>query len=245
MTEPGYEQSSREMPGLADSNVAPYWSDDAVVKGVWVDIGETPHWIAKRTDALARLVGSVLSVPEWRVQQQRWAGDLDDLAEIVRAHPSTGSRGTPDPKEGYHFALSGEGIAPVQVIISAGDTYPHGRQPLHSALVDFPTDTPALSTEEGEGTLAALVEAFSPLMASLSTADVNLLSRRGGWKIPAAYRLWLHDTVGPIAAVAEDVTVSRVGDGTLLAVPDHWEPRQVVDATLRTLELNGLDELPH
>jgi hypothetical protein len=41
------------------------------------------------------------------------------------------------------------------------------------------------------------------------------------------------------------VTVSRVGDGTLLAVPDHWEPQQVVDATLRTLELNGLDELPH
>ena len=116
----------------------------------------------------------------------------------------------------------------------------------HSAYVElFAAPEAPLPDGYEQVIIAAMAEHFDALMVTQANRDVFRANDRGGWQIVPAYRLWLHDTVGSITTVAEGVTTTRLGNGTLLSVPDDWEPQQVVDATLRTLELNGLDELPH
>ena len=43
---------------------------------------------------------------------------------------------------------------------------------------------------------------------------------------------------------AEGLTTERLGNGTLIKVPDTWPAQQVVDALTETFQTNNLDEVP-
>jgi len=223
------------------------WAERAVVSAIWTRTAESPAWIAGRLDDFARAVGQDLAISSWDAGGMQWSGDAASLEQIVVANPDTSATGERRTDDGYLVSLSGENDRVFSSITaSAGDAVLGTRRPLHHLHATIQArDVSVIDTQLGNSLVTHAVLAFDPIAAYLTTSHVNLVARRGGWKIPPAYRLWLHDTVGPITTVAEGVTTTRLSNGTLLSVPDDWEPQQVVDATLRTLELNGLDELPH
>ena len=215
---------------------------------VWTHTSETPEWIAARGDAVRRVLADLFGIERWTINAEApWEGDEADLAELVRARPVSEAMGVPDPKQGYGVGLHGKGpIATAGVHINAGTAWIGRRLPAHVAHVDvFAAPDAPLPDGYEQTIIAAMAEHFDAIQVDQSDLEVFRLSKRGGWKIPLAYRLWLHDTVGAITAVADGVSTIRLGNGTLLSMPDHWEPQQVVDAALHTLELNGLDKLPH
>ncbi len=227
------------------------WLDESnfVVTAKWARLGATPEWIAERADALSERVGGTLGLGSWRVVGPwvDWAGTADEKTAIVASQVNDGGTGAPQIVDGYAMSLSAQDARlDATVSIHAGAQSVGRRLPTHDSMLDVNLKRPGVvSGEQGDALVAAMVEAWSPLSVVLSTGALNVLAKRGMWKISAGYRLWLSDEVGPIGAVAEGVTKSRLGGGTLLSVPDEWDAQRVVDAMAVTRELNGLDELPH
>ena len=56
--------------------------------------------------------------------------------------------------------------------------------------------------------------------------------------------MWINDWVGAVTSHAEGLGVERLGNGTLIKVPDTWPAQQVVDALTETFQANNLDEVP-
>jgi hypothetical protein len=149
--------------------------------------------------------------------------------------------------DGYAFWVRGftsEAMAVAHV--SAGQDHTGGRIPAQRADIEVTgVDGEHIPRAFTDAVVSSAVEGWDPLMVRLGTIEMQRLARRGNWKITPGYRLWLADAVGRIDHVADGVQAERVETGTLLTLPDDWSAQQVVDATQRTLELNGLDELPH
>lgn len=227
------------------------WLDgsDFVVMARWERPGEPVDWIAERTDFLLERVSAVVGVSAWTLAQggELWSGSAEQKVDIVRSKVSTGGNGKPQLVDGYSFSVYSPNRAPqVTLRTSAGGLGAGRREPAQKCHVQVdPFGFPVLTAAQGDALVAAMVDAWSPLSVVLSTGSLNALARRGMWKISAGYRLWLSDEVGPVGAVAEGVTKSRLAGGWLLSVPDEWDAQRVVDAMAVTRELNGLDELPH
>ncbi|MHA7657123.1 hypothetical protein ACX9NJ_16755 [Mycobacterium sp. ML2] len=82
-------------------------------------------------------------------------------------------------------------------------------------------------------------------MLELADPHLRQAARRGGWKIGVGYRLWLNHEVGLITQVAEGLSTTSLGRGTLISAPDDWPAERVIAAMTATLAANRLDEIPH
>ena len=102
----------------------------------------------------------------------------------------------------------------------------------------------ASAGELWDASVHAAVTAFDPAFVTGQERAVLRMTRRGGWKIPFGYRVWINDWVRKITSHAEGVTTERLGNGTLIRVPDTWPAQQVVDALTKTFQANNLDEVP-
>lgn len=149
--------------------------------------------------------------------------------------------------DGYAFWVRGfTSEAMVVAHVSAGQDHTGGRIPAQRADIEVTAvDGEHVPRAFTDAVVSSAVEGWDPLMVRLGTIEMQRLARRGNWKITPGSRLWLADAVGRIDHVADGVQAERVETGTLLTLPDDWSAQQVVDATQKTLELNGLDELPH
>ncbi|ALM19082.1 hypothetical protein [Mycobacteroides abscessus] len=231
----------------------PVWARDAFVNSVWVATGETPEWIADRTDALLAQLGEALGITHWdTTRDDRWEGPADALAAIVRRNPvrealPEGEEGEVIPSEGYSMVLNGAGPSvSVKVAVHAGSIAVGRRVPSHRLHIDLREATSAgITSEVGDAVCAAVASAWRPATLTLTDSATNRLARRGGWKIGAGYRTWISSEVGAVSRVADGLTATELAGGTLISAPDDWSAEQVVAAMTETLAANGLDEVPH
>lgn len=94
-----------------------------------------------------------------------------------------------------------------------------------------------------DASVRAAVTAFDPAFVTGQERAVLRMTRRGGWKISFGYRVWINDWVGAVTSHAEGLTTERLGNGTLIRVPDDWPAQRVVDALTETFQANHLDEV--
>jgi len=221
------------------SRVRPVWSAKAVLRAIWVAAGEPPEWIAARTDALLRQLGSAFDVEQWETWKgELWDGPPEALADIVRRWVMRDDatvedpRGATLPEEGYSLFISGAGPrVRLDVHISAGAIAPGRRIPLHYLTIDLRELAFGAVTGGTADTICATVaQTWEPSMFALADSSVNRTARRGNWKIGVGYRLWICAEVGTIVELAEGLASSSLAGGTLVSAPDDWPAERVVEA---------------
>ncbi|WP_199178330.1 hypothetical protein [Mycobacterium hubeiense] len=236
------------------TRVQPVWAHDAFLRSFWVATGESPEWIASRTDALLNALGPVVGVTAWTTHTgDRWEGPPDDLAEIVRRfvvrdRPTASSpEGEPMPEEGYSFVVSGSGTkVDVEVRVTAGSQVLAARLPMHTLSIKLREKVPGgITGDLGDAVCAAVASTWRPSNLKLTDSATNSTARRGGWKIGVGYRTWISSEVGKVDHVAEGLTVTELAGGTMISAPDDWPAQRVVEAMTATLVANGLDEVAH
>lgn len=235
------------------SPAKPVWARSAFVNSVWAATGETPEWIADRTDALLGQLGEALGIPHWDTsRRQRWEGSPAQMADIVRGNAvhealPEGEEGEILPSEGYSMVLIGAGPSvSVNISVHAGSIGVGRRVPNHHLHIDLrETSSGGITSEVGDAVCAAVASAWQPATLTLTDTVANRLARRGGWKIGAGYRTWISSEVGTVGRVADGLTATELAGGTLISAPDDWSAEQVVPAMAETLSANGLDEVPH
>lgn len=240
---------------MSTATTAPVWgSPRANIRAIRVAAGESTESIAARTDALIHELTSAFDVPEWRLTSgQVWEGSREALADIVRSNPVRELVGASEeigdvvPDEGYSFVVSGVGprVAP-RLWIAAGHPVVGRRLPTHHLLVELrEMYVGAVTVDDGDAACAAVARTWESAMFTLSDDPVRQLARRGNWKIGIGYRTWISSEVGAVNQVAEGVTATELGGGTLISAPDDWSAERVVAVLTETLAANGLDEVPH
>ncbi|MGV0812319.1 hypothetical protein ABQF34_10190 [Mycolicibacterium boenickei] len=234
--------------------VHPVWGHDAFVRSFWVATGESPEWIASRTDALLRALSPVFGISTWTTYTgDHWEGSLDTLAEVVRGFVvrDRPTAGDPDgdvlSDEGYSFIVSGEGSGvDVEVRVAAGAQVLAARLPMHTLAIKLREKVPgSLTSEQGDAVCAAVASTWRPSYLKLTDSATNRAARRGNWKIGIGYRTWISSEVGAISRVADGLIATELAGGTLISAPDDWPAERVVAAMTETLSVNGLDEVPH
>lgn len=238
----------------ADTAVQPAWAPESSVRAVWVAVGETPEWIATRTDALLKALGAACGVSAWATDKgDRWEGAPDTLADIVRRfavrdRPTAAEpEGESLPGEGYSFIVSGAGSGvAVELHVAAGADVLADRLPMHNLGIKLRQQVPGgVTSEMGDAVCAAVASTWQPSTLRLADAATNRIARRGGWKIGIGYRTWVCTEVGEVSQVAEGLATTELAGGTLISAPDHWPAEHVVSAMLETLTTNNFDEVPH
>ncbi|WP_237113435.1 hypothetical protein [Mycobacteroides abscessus] len=232
---------------------SPVWSGYAFVTAVWLAKSETPEWIAGRADALLAQLQGILGIARWDTARgDRWEGSPEVLAGIVRRNPvrealPDGEDGEPLSGEGYSMVLMGAGPSvEVRVWVSAGYVSFGGRVPAHHLKVDLREITPGgLTSEVGDAVVTAVASTWRPSYLMLTDREANRVARRGNWKIRVGYRTWINAQTAAVTQVADGLTMSKQNEGTLISAPDDWSAERVVEAMVATLQMNGLDEVPH
>ncbi|MGV0740704.1 hypothetical protein ABQF35_30605 [Mycobacterium syngnathidarum] len=231
----------------------PVWAGSAFVNSVWAATGETPEWIADRTDALLARLGEALGITHWDTSRsQRWEGSPAQLAGIVRRNPvhealPEGEEGEILRSEGYSMVLLGAGPSvSVNVSVHAGSIAIGRRVPSHRLHIDLRETSPGgITSAVGDAVCAAVASAWRPATLTLTDSATNRLARRGGWKIGAGYRTWISSEVGTVSRVVDGLTATELAGGTLISALDDWPAERVVAAMTETLAANSLDEVPH
>lgn len=235
---------------------SPVWAPKSFVNSFWVTSGETPEWIAARTDALLTRLGVNLGITHWDFlsgcRWECWEGTPEALADIVRRNPvrealPDGEAGEVLPGEGYSLVLKGVGPAmSAKVAIHAGHVGLGRRLPARHLHIDLWERTSgSVTSETGDAVCAAVACTWRPATLTLSDSAASRLARRGNWKIGAGYRTWVGGEVGTVSRVADGLTATELAGGTLISAPDDWPAERVVAALTETLAANGLDEVPH
>ncbi len=237
-----------------ETRVRPVWAHDAFVRSFWVETGESPEWIATRTDALLGALGRAFGIAAWTTDRgDRWEGSAQALAEVVRRsvvrdRPTAGNPGGEAlAEEGYSFIVSGEGSGVyVEMHVAAGARVLAERLPMHTLAIKLREKSPgSLTGELADVVCAAVASTWQPATLKLTDSATNRTARRGNWKIGIGYRTWISSEVGAVSRVADGLTATELYGGKLISAPDDWSAEQVVAAMVETLSANGLDEVPH
>jgi hypothetical protein len=237
-----------------ETSVRPVWVHDAFVRSLWVATGESPEWIAARTDALLGALGPAFGISAWTTDKgDRWEGSVENLSAIVRRFVvrDKPTAGEPDGEllatEGYSFIVSGAGSGvDVELHVAAGAQVLAERLPMHTLSIKLREKAPgSLTGELGDAVCAAVASTWHPSNLKLTDSATNRAARRGNWKIGIGYRTWISAEVGTVSRVSDGLTASELAGGTLISAPDDWPAERVVAAMTETLSANGLDEVPH
>ena len=219
----------------------------------WSRLNETPEEIARRTSRFMEEFSSRVSVGRWRPIQEEegeWDGTEAGLAGFIGNRIMRKDDGEPAPEGGYHFLLKTENdLLETLFTVTAGQSKtsesvysPSFYQQFGWVPFPDPDQPPCVSAEFlWEASLRAVIPAFDPVFAVGQELDVIMEQEPEGWLLPIGYRVWINERVGGVRACAEGLTVERLGNGTLIRVPDSWPAERVIDALTETFRSNDCD----
>ena len=228
---------------------------DIFVYASWGRLNETPEEIARRTSRFMEEFSSRVSVGRWKPTQQEedeWDGTEAGLAGFIGNRIMRKDDGENAPEGGYHFLLETENdLLETLFTVTAGQS--KILEPVYSpsfyqqfGWVPFPDpdQPPRVSADFlWEASLRAVIPAFDPIFAVGQELDVIMEQEPEGWLLPIGYRVWINERVGGVRACAEGLTVERLGNGTLIRVPDSWPAERVIETLTETFRSNDLDGL--
>ena len=228
---------------------------DIFVYASWGRLNETPEEIARRTSRFMEEFSSRVSVGRWRPTQQEegeWDGTEAGLAGFIGNRIMRKDDGENAPEGGYHFLLETENdLLETLFTVTAGQS--KILEPVYSpsfyqqfGWVPFPDpdQPPCVSADFlWEASIRAVIPAFDPNFAVGQELDVIMEQEPEGWLLLIGYRVWINERVGGVRACAEGLTVERLGNGTLIRVPDSWPAERVIETLTETFRSNDLDGL--
>lgn len=228
---------------------------DIFVYAPWSRLNETPEEIARRTSRFMEEFSSRVSVGRWKPIQQEedeWDGTEAGLAGFIGNRIMRKSDGEHAPEGGYHFLLETENdLLETCFSVTAGQSKilepaygPSFYQQFGWVPFPDPDQPPRVSADFlWEASLRAVIPAFDPIFAVGQELDVIMEQEPEGWLLPIGYRVWINERVGGVRACAEGLTVERLGNGTLIRVPDSWPAERVIETLTETFRSNDLDGL--
>ena len=228
---------------------------DIFVYAPWSRLNETPEELARRTSRFMEEFSSRVSVGRWRPIQQEegeWDGTEAGLAGFIGNRIMRKSDGEHAPEGGYHFLLETENdLLETLFTVTAGQSKilepvysPSFYQQFGWLPFPDPDQPPRVSADFlWEASLRAVIPAFDPIFAAGQELDVIMEQEPEGWLLPIGYRVWINERVGGVRACAEGLTVERLGNGTLIRVPDSWPAERVIETLTETFRSNDLDGL--
>ena len=219
--------------------------DDISVYACWVRLNETPEDIAHRTMRFMKDLSTRIEVGPWEPLEGEWDGTEEDLVKVVRDNAVRTEEGKISRGAGYSITLDNDrGPLNTDFNVSAGEDRLFERVASPCFTQKYYRFDHASAGELWDASVHAAVTAFDPAFVTGQERAVLRMTRRGGWKISFGYRVWINDWVGVVASHVEGLGVERIGDGTLIRVPDDWPAQRVVDALTDTFQANHLDEVP-
>lgn len=228
---------------------------DIFVYAPWSRLNETPEEIARRASRFMEEFSSRVSVGRWKPTQQEedeWDGTEAGLAGFIGNRIMRKDDGEHAPEGGYHFLLETENdLLESLFTVTAGQSKilepvytPSFYQQFGWVPFPDPDQPPRVSADFlWEASIRAVIPAFDPIFAVGQELDVIMEQEPEGWLLPIGYRVWINERVGGVRACAEGLTVERLGNGTLIRVPDSWPAERVIDALTETFRSNNLDGL--
>lgn len=228
---------------------------DIFVYAPWSRLNETPEEIARRASRFMEEFSSRVSVGRWKPTQQEedeWDGTEAGLAGFIGNRIMRKDDGENAPEGGYHFLLETENdLLETLFTVTAGQSKilepvygPSFYQQFGWVPFPDPDQPPRVSADFlWEASIRAVIPAFDPIFAVGQELDVIMEQEPEGWLLPIGYRVWINERVGGVRACAEGLTVERLGNGTLIRVPDSWPAERVIEALSETFRSNDLDGL--
>ena len=228
---------------------------DIFVYAPWSRLNETPEEIARRASRFMEEFSSRVSVGRWKPTQQEedeWDGTEAGLAGFIGNRIMRKDDGEHAPEGGYHFLLETENdLLESLFTVTAGQSKilepvytPSFYQQFGWVPFPDPDQPPRVSAVFlWEASIRAVIPAFDPIFAVGQELDVIMEQEPEGWLLPIGYRVWINERVGGVRACAEGLTVERLGNGTLIRVPDSWPAERVIGTLTETFRSNDLDGL--
>ena len=219
--------------------------EDISVYACWTRLNETPEDIARMSMRFMKEFSTRIKTGPWEPLKGEWDGTEAGLVEVVKRNPITDDDGEPIPGDGYSTTLNNDrGPLNTNFNVSAGEDQLFERIASPCFTQDFYRSEHASAGELWDASVHAAVMAFDPAFAVGQEMTILMMTRQDAWEIPFGYRVWINDWVGTVTSHAEGLTAERLGNGTLIKVPDTWPAQQVVDALTETFQTNNLDEVP-
>ena len=219
--------------------------DDISTRGCWTRLSETPEDIARMSMRFMKEFSTRIKTGPWEPLKGKWDGTQEGLIRFIEENPITDDDGEPIPGDGYDIFLTNHN-KPLDTSFSvrAGTDRLIERVASPCFMQKYYHSEHASAGELWDASVHAAVMAFDPAFVTGQEMTILMMTRRGEWKIPFGYRVWINDWVGTVTSHAEGVTTERLGNGTLIRVPDTWPAQRVVDALTETFQANDLDEVP-
>ena len=219
--------------------------DDISMYACWTRLNETPEDIARMSMRFMQEFSTRIKTGPWEPLEGEWDGTEAGLVEVIKRNPITDDDGEPIPGDGYSTTLNNDrGPLNTDFNVSAGEDRLNERIASPCFTQDFYRSKHASAGELWDASVHAAVMAFDPAFAVGQEMTILMMTRQDAWEIPFGYRVWINDWVGTVTTHAEGLTTERLGNGTLIKVPDTWPAQQVVDALTETFQTNNLDEVP-
>ena len=219
--------------------------DDISVYACWTRLSETPEDIARMSMRFMKEFSTRIKTGPWEPLKGEWDGTEAGLVEVVKRNPITDDDGEPIPGDGYYFTLNNDrGPLNTDFNVRTGTNRFNERVASPRFMQKYYHSEHASAGELWDASVHAAVTAFDPAFAVGQEMTILMMTRRGGWKISFGYRVWINDWVGTVTTHAKGLTTERLGNGTLIRVPDDWPAQRVVDALTDTFQANHLDEVP-
>ena len=219
--------------------------DDISVYACWTRLNETPEDIARMSMRFMKEFSTRIKTGPWEPLEGEWDDTEAGLVEVIKRNPITDDDGEPIPGDGYSTTLNNDrGPLNTNFNVSAGEDQLFERIASPCFTQDFYRSEHASAGELWDASVHAAVMAFDPAFAIGQEMTILMMTRQDAWEIPFGYRVWINDWVGTVTSHAEGLTTERLGNGTLIKVPDTWPAQQVVDALTETFQTNNLDEVP-
>ena len=219
--------------------------DDISVYACWTRLNETPEDIARMSMRFMKEFSTRIKTGPWEPLEGEWDGTEAGLVEVIKRNPITDDDGEPIPGDGYSTTLNNDrGPLNTDFNVRTGTNRFNERVASPRFMQKYYHSEHASAGELWDASVHAAVTAFDPAFAVGQEMTILMMTRRGGWKISFGYRVWINDWVGNVTSHAEGLTTERLGNGTLIRVPDDWPAQRVVDALTETFQANNLDEVP-
>ena len=219
--------------------------EDISTRGCWTRLNETPEDIARMSMHFMQEFSTRIKTGPWEPLEGEWDGTEEDLVTVVKNNAVKTEEGKISRGAGYSITLlSSTDPLNTDFNVSAGEDRLIERIASPCFTQDFYRSKHASASELWDASVHAAVMAFDPAFVTGQERAVLRMTRRGRWKIPFGYRVWINDWVGNVTSHAEGLTTERLDNGTLIKVPDTWPAQQVVDALTETFQTNNLDEVP-
>ena len=197
--------------------------DDISVYACWTRLNETPEDIARMSMRFMQEFSTRIKTGPWEPLEGEWDGTEAGLVEVIKRNPITDDDGEPIPGDGYSTTLNNDrGPLNTTFNVSAGEDQLIEQIASPKFSQDFYHSKHASASELWDASIHAAVMAFDPAFVTGQEMTILMMTRRGEWKISFGYRVWINDRVGKITSHAEGLTTERLGNGTLIRVPDTW-----------------------